>query len=280
MTRKKLLGASVLLGCVAVGGVITAASARATSGAKPFAVTSSLDGKKVLPRYSHWLAHPNVGPAQVAEVDYLIDGKRRWVEHGSPYNYAGDDEHGHLGYLFTSWLTPGQHRFTVVAVTAARKKASDTVIARVLSASAPPAALAGTWTRTMTNQDRQKCDPAFGAPDNCAPAGNWRMIIDKVGIWNEDPLRGGIVTAYSVSGNVLHGYAPIQMVPKKEDGSPGQIRAHGYTLDAGGGIDCNEAGPFTNYRWSTSGNELTLEALDRNCGQQRAIWEGTWTRVG
>jgi hypothetical protein len=28
------------------------------------------------------------------------------------FNYAGDDEKGHLGYLFTSWLTPGLHRFT------------------------------------------------------------------------------------------------------------------------------------------------------------------------
>jgi len=259
--------------------LVVSVGAVARPAAQPFKVTSTLDGKSVLPHRIRWLAVPRLPVEQIKQVDFLIDGKRRWVEHSSPYNYAGDDEHGHLGYLFTSWLAPGRHRFTVVAVTAAGKKASDTVIARVLPAPAPPPALAGTWTRTMTRQDQQKCDPTFGA-DNCAPPGHWRMIIDKVGIWNEDPLHGGIVTAYSVSGDVVHGYAPIQMVPKKENGSPGQIRAHGYTLDAGGGIDCNEAGPFTNYRWSTSGNELTLKALDRNCGQQRAIWEGTWTRVG
>jgi len=89
-------------------------AALATGGKQPLVVTSSLDGKKVLPQMTRWLAHPNVAPADVAEVSFRIDGKVRWVEHSSPYNYASDDEKGHLGYLFTTWLKPGLHRFTVV----------------------------------------------------------------------------------------------------------------------------------------------------------------------
>src|SRR5262245_52701809 len=97
MKRRVHIGALVLVGCVAAGGAIAAASAHATGGAKPLAVTSSLDGKKVLPQHSRWRAYPNVGPAQVAEVAFLIDGKRRWVEHRSPSSYVSDDERGHRG---------------------------------------------------------------------------------------------------------------------------------------------------------------------------------------
>src|SRR6188472_3834439 len=89
----------------------TAVSAAALGGGQRLAVTSSIDGKKVLPQTTRWLAHPNVAPADVAAVDFLIDGKLRWIEHNAPYNYGGDDGKGHLGYLFTGWLAPGKHRF-------------------------------------------------------------------------------------------------------------------------------------------------------------------------
>src|SRR5262249_54438634 len=84
----------------------TGAVASARSDPQRLAVTSSLDGKRVLPQMIRWIAHPNVAPANVAEVDYLIDGKLRWIELKAPYNYASDDYKGHLGYLFTSWLAP------------------------------------------------------------------------------------------------------------------------------------------------------------------------------
>jgi TolB protein len=249
-----------------------------TGVSRPLKVTSTIDRKTVLPHYLHWIATPNVKPSQIREVDFLIDGKLRWVEHYAPYNYASDDLHGHLGYLFTSWLKPGRHVFSARAVTLKGKKAADTVVARVMPAIAPPTGLAGTWTRTMTTAEQQKCDPKFGT-DNCPPPGVWKLIFDSVGVWELDPLHGGIVTAYSVNGSDLHAYAPIQMVPRKPNGDPGEITRFGQQFGVGGGIDCNEAGPFTNYTWSVSGDQLTLTSLDRNCGQQRAIWEGTWTRV-
>jgi hypothetical protein len=87
------------------------------------------------------------------------------------------------------------------------------------------------------------------------------------------------VQAYAVTGNVLHSYAPIQMAPRRMDGSPGHIARFGQRVDVGGGIDCNEAGPFGTYRWSVAGNELTLTSLREACGQRRAVYEGTWTRA-
>jgi hypothetical protein len=72
-------------------------------------------------------------------VDFLIDGRLRWVEHSAPYSYGSDGN-----FLVTSFLSTGSHRFTVKATTTAGKTASTTVIARVAAAPDPPRALAGT----------------------------------------------------------------------------------------------------------------------------------------
>jgi hypothetical protein len=254
-------------------------AALATGGKQPLAVKSSLDGKKVLPQMTRWLAHPNVAPADVAEVDFRIDGKLRWVEHRAPYNYASDDEKGHLGYLFTSWLTPGLHRFTVVVKTTRGKQASSVVSARVLAAPAPPADLMGTWTRELTTSDSAKADPKYGT-DNVPPAGKWRLVVDQIGVWELDPFGTGIVGAYTVNGSELRSYAPIQMVPRQASGDPGSIQRFGSQIDAGGGIDCDESGPFGTYHWSVANDQLTLSADRELCGQRRAVYEGIWTRVG
>ena len=86
--------------------IAAAFAAVAFGGTQSLAVTTSIDGKTVLPQQIRWIAHPNVASTSVSEVDYLIDGKLRWVEQYAPFNYGSDDEKGHLGYLYTSWLTP------------------------------------------------------------------------------------------------------------------------------------------------------------------------------
>jgi hypothetical protein len=269
------------LGVIALIVVAAAVSAAAATGrtSQRLAVTTSLDGKKVLPQMTRWVAHANVAPANIARVDFLIDGKLRWVEHLSPYNYGSDDEKGHLGYLFTSWLAPGTHRFTAVVRTTDGQKASDVVVARVLPASIPPTALAGTWTRELTPADVAKADPKYGT-DNVPPTGKWRLVIDRTGIWELDSLGTGIVQAYSIAGDLLRSYAPIQMLPRRANGDPGEITRFGSRVAVGGGIDCDESGPFGNYRWSVSGSQLTLSVAREPCGQRRAVYEGTWTRIG
>lgn len=267
MSRKPWLAVVAL-----IFAAFTVSSALAGADAAPFKVKSSLDGKNVLPQRLRWLAYPKLPSSQVARVDFLIDGKLRWIEHFAPYNYGSDDEHGHLGYLFTSWLAPGKHRFTARATTKTGQTSSDSVVARVLPAAAPPAELAGTWTRTVTNEDLKKVDPKFGSGP---PAGTWQLVFDRVGVWHLDPLGSGLVNAYDVKGNVIHVYAPIQMAPFS-DGKGGVTRFGHHGI---GGIDCREDGPFGSYTWSVSGTQLTLVAASEGCGQRRAIWEGTWTRV-
>jgi hypothetical protein len=239
MTRfQRALLAGLALATVAA----TVVAAGAFGAGQPLAIKSSIDGVKVLPQQSRWLARPNVAPAEVAEVDFLIDGRLRWVEHSAPYVYAGDDGQGRRGYLFTSWLTPGKHRFATRVKTTSGRTATDTVSARVVAAPAPPSSLAGTWTRTLTTKDAAKSDPKYGA-DFIPPTGVWRLVIDRIGIWELDPVGSGIVQAYSVTGAVLRAYAPIMMVPKRASGDPGSIRRFGHRIDAGGGVDCDASGP-------------------------------------
>jgi hypothetical protein len=258
---------SALLALAAVG-ILSSSTALAGGSIK---VTSTLDGKKVLPQRTHWLARPRIAAAKVEGVDFLIDGKLRWIEHTAPYNYGGDDNGKHLGFLITTFLAPGRHRFSVRVVTSSGQKATDTVVARVLAVPAPPAELAGTWKRTVTPADLRKSGQ--GPP----PAGKWTLVFDRVGAWHLDPLGSGLVNEYDVSGSVIHVYAPIQMAPCSDNGPCGVTRFGHHGI---GGTDCREDGPFGSYTWSVTGQQLTLTAKNEPCGNRRAIWEGTWTRVG
>src|SRR2546422_85039 len=130
--------------------VIAISSAAAGGERQPFKVTSTLDGKRVLPLRMHWLAYPKPPASKISRVEFLIDGKVRWIEHQAPYNYGSDDFHGHLGFLITTWLKVGRHTFSTRAVDSSGRTATDTVTARVLPAPAPPTALAGAWNRTVT----------------------------------------------------------------------------------------------------------------------------------
>jgi hypothetical protein len=141
---------------------IMVSSAAAGGGNQPFTVTSTLDGKRVLPLRTHWLAYPKLPASKVSRVEFLIDGKVRWIERHAPYNYASDDNGRNLGYLITTWLAPGRHRFAVRAIDKGGRQATDIVVARVLPAPEPPAALKGMWTRVVTNADLKKSDPRFG----------------------------------------------------------------------------------------------------------------------
>jgi hypothetical protein len=136
--RSRVLALALLTGVVAVS------SALAGRNDSSFTVTSSLDGKTVLPVRSHWIAYPKLDSAQgqVAEVDYLIDGYHAWTAHSAPW-YYGDKGN----WLVPSDLKPGLHAFTVRALTADNQVAIDKFQARVVAPPQPPAKFAGRWTR-------------------------------------------------------------------------------------------------------------------------------------
>ena len=263
--RHLVLALAVLAAAVGVS------SASATGGAAPIRVTSSLDGKKVLPLRTRWLAQANISASKIKEVDFLIDGKLRWIERYSPYNYGSDDLHGHFGFLITTWLTPGLHRFTARVIPYTGRAAAHTVAARVLPAPTPPAALAGTWTRNVTPEDVKKATSGEGPP-----SGVWKLVFDRVGAWVLDPMGSGVVEQYEATAVGIQAFAPIQMAPFS-DGQGGVSRFGHHGI---GGTVCNYDGPPGSWTWSVSGDQLTLTSVKDLCGDRRAIWEGTWTRVG
>lgn len=261
---------------VLIVAAVAASAAFAVSG-KSSAVSSSLDGKTVLPQRTRWLVHPGSGASSVRKVDYLVDGKLRWVEDNAPYYFGGDDNGADPGYFVTTWLNPGRHVFTSRVVGEHGKVATDVVTARVQPTPRPPAALAGTWTRIVTKRDQAKASAAFGAASgNLPPTGVWRLVFDRTGAWELDPLKSGLVTEYGVAGHLVHAYAPISMAPCSDTGPCGVKRFGHHHI---GGVDCTAAGPFGTYRWSVSHSQLTLAAIHEPCGQRRVIWEGTWKRV-
>jgi DNA-binding SARP family transcriptional activator len=285
-TRARMLAGAVVLAAVAASATVGVELGTGGSSARPTTsslagktATSSLDGKTVLPQRTRWVVHPDVPDSAVREVDYIIDGKLRWVERIPPYYFGGDDNGANAGYLITTWLSAGEHVFTSQVVSAGGVLATDIVTARVLPAPQPPAALAGRWTRTVTKQDQAKSNLTFGAGvGNVPPAGVWRLVFDRTGVWELDPVKTGLVTEYAVVADVLFAYAPITMAPCSDPGPCG-VKRFGHLHLGGGGVDCTAAGPFGSYRWSVAGARLTLTAIHEPCGQRRAVWEGTWTRV-
>jgi len=97
-----------VLASLAFLGALVLLSPVAADPGKPFTVVSTLDGRTVLPHRIRWHGLPTLAPANVKEVDFLIDGNVDWIEQHAPYSYSDD-----AGYLVTSWLSPGRHRFTV-----------------------------------------------------------------------------------------------------------------------------------------------------------------------
>jgi hypothetical protein len=231
---------------------IAASSALAGSDAKSFTVTSSLDGKTVLPLRIRWIAQPNIPVEQVKEVDYLIDGHRAWVEHHAPY-YYGSNEGNYGNSLVTSFLKPGQHSFTVQALTTSGQKATDTVKARVLAAPPPPAKLAGAWTRIVTPDDLKK-GPAG------PPAGPWTITITSIG-WATGP-GDDFDVRYLPNGNVVMG-PEIDTLTRHSGAFCGVDPLHTWTVAL-----------------SADDKSMQLNPLGTDtCGDRLAILQGTWTRA-
>jgi hypothetical protein len=242
-------------------------------------VTSTLKGRSVLPHRIRWFAHPTPG-VRIKEVDFLIDGKLAWIERQAPYAYS--ESYGpHVGYLVTSWLAPGRHRFAVRAIALDGRKASTVVTARVRARPALPAGLAGTWQRTIADTSAA---PPTGTADNptdtYTPPGTYTMVIDKRQIQmrfpgtfhrpaSEATGEGWILDSdYIIASQFLRATGPVAFEP--------------FHAQAEGGTWCWQDGPSGDYEWTITGNTLTLTPRGGAdpCGIRGFIWSGQWTRTG
>jgi hypothetical protein len=228
---------------VAFAGAAAAAgigSAFAASGSSTLTVSSTLSDKPTLPHRIHWLATPSLPPSKIREVDFLIDGRRAWVEHHAPYSYGYDGN-----YLVTSWMRPGRHTFTVVALALDGRRATTSSRARTSAPPPPPAALSGSWHQA---------------------SGTWTLTINAVG-WR---LRD---TPHGQGALVDVGYL-----------SPGLLEARGGIATRNqdpleNNLWCDEPFQPVRYRWHVAAERLSLTlAGPRRCDGQSRVWGGVWTR--
>jgi len=232
-----------------VFGISISSAAAGVSGGGP-KVTSSLDGKSVLPHKIRWVAHPGLRSSRVAKVQFLIDGKVRWIEKNAPYVY-GDDG----GKLVTSWLSPGKHSFTVRVVPRRGPAASHTTKARVLPSPAPPADLgATTWKRTLSKPG-----------SDGSPKGTWTIRVTDAGWKIDDPMGGTNFTdAAYLSGNVVELGDGIWTRPR--------------SFHEGNGW-CQDTNRPVRYQWAAAGDTLTLTLSGNGgCGDESDVLAGTWKR--
>jgi hypothetical protein len=224
------------------------------------AVMSTLDGLTTLPYRISWVAQPTVPEDKISEVDFLIDGQLTFIEEHAPYTFGRDG-----GDLVTSFLTPGEHSFTVHVVAVDGRNAESTVKAMVAAPLNPPDELADTsWTREMTESDRQKATSS-----EPPPSGEWGLTMNSVGWMVHDPDRGGLLfdVEYQSEGKIEL-RAAIEKPP--------------YPNPQGGAF-CEEPDPAIawTYTISDGGKTLTLHPVSQDpCGDRIAILEGTWTREG
>ena len=209
-----------------------------------FPLSSTLEGENVLPHRIRWLGRPALPAGAVAEVAFLIDGRVRWVEHNPPYTYGYDGN-----YLVTSWLTPGAHRFTVLATAKDGRRATTSTVARVPAAKAPPRQLAGGWIRIVPS------GPARGT---------WRLEVNRVGWRFRGPGVGAFVDVAHLSAGLLEARGGIHTRNRSEQE---------------GNSWCNEPFQAVRYRWSVEGDMLALRRTGENrCDGQHEVWAGEWSR--
>lgn len=268
MLRQATTLTAFVLGCAGMTFLLGVSSASAEQSAKPFTIRSSFDGKTVLPQRIRWIAYPSTG-VLFPGVEFLIDGKVVVSNRLPPYAFGDDgrDEATgsvNTGYLVTSWLSPGRHKFTVRArgLGPNRKTvATKTVVARVRSAPARPAQLLGTWRRdlaTAVPPDRNMLYRKVTAPPGIYTIAVGRRFIRISG---PDPRK-------HIKLDYLAGARTIT------------IRGPVWTGDPNEGGWCEPWGPETIYSWSVSNGTLTLAPAGEPdaCKQRGMIVTGDWAR--
>lgn len=273
--KKAILGLIVTTVALAVDATTGVASGNS------FKVTSTLDGKRALPHRILWIARTTLPSDQIIQVDFLIDGKVRWVEHQAPYVYGGDSG-AHRAYLVTSFLSPGKHKFAIRAIGSNGSSATDNFVSRVPPSPAVPDALAGTWKRTIDTSAAPKGGSPGNPTDTGTPSGTYRIAFDPQWIHDTfpcdtspcrfNPQTGG-------GGEVVSDWTPAASTFTVR--GPVTFRIF-HDTDRLGGPWCYEDGPGATYTWSVSGDTLKLAPVGGHdaCGIRGFIWTGTWTRTG
>jgi hypothetical protein len=223
-------------------------------------VISSITDRAVLSDPVRWTAQPVGMPSGdgVARVEFLIDGRLVWTEHGAPYFFNDDYNH-----LYPWVLGTGQHHLAIRLVTVYGRSASTT--AQVTVRSGPAATLHGNYVRRVTATDVQRTQALRNEPaDQTPPAGTWRLHVAADGVFFfDDPQGGGGSEAFAaLPHGTLTMEGPVNWLePTRRQGSFCGVEPSGA------------------YRWALHGTTLTLAVRRDRCADRNSIFTGTWTRA-
>jgi hypothetical protein len=224
-------------------------------------VLSSITSGAVLSSALIWTAVPvGIAPSHVASLEFLIDGRVRWIERRPPYVFDGDGAE-----LFPWLLGPGPHSLAVRVVSAAGTSASMSADITVAPQPPVPGDLVGSFTRTVTNRDVRRTARLRHKPaDQPLPTGVWRLQIAATGVIGYDNPRGGAgneAFVAAVNGTLaLEGPASWLLPPARR-----------------GGFCAVE--PIGSYTWITRGRTLVLTARRDRCADRNSMFTGAWRRM-
>jgi hypothetical protein len=253
-----LVSLVVVTGC---GSSATGGSEQATSTPTiaAFSVASSILNGATLSEPIAWTA---TATAMLSRVDFLVDGAVKWTEYKTPYFFNDD------GNLLHPWLLgAGPHLLTTRGVATSGAQASSSAHVTVTAGPQVPAALAGTFARSVTAADyartagyRTQTDINIGQ----APDGVWTAHFQPKGlILFDDPKGSGGTEALSATpGGTLTMGGPVNwLVHKDRQGNFCQKEAPGQ------------------YHWSVAGRTLTITGDEKKCADRDSVFIGNWTQT-
>jgi hypothetical protein len=250
--------ASTVRSTIAASKAPSTPSSTGAGSAGTLAVTSSIADGSHLAEPVAWTAEPTGG--KVDHVDFVIDGTVRWTESKAPYVFNDD---GNL--LHPYLLGKGPHDLTVDAVTVRGAHVGSTSHVTVTMGPQVAAPLAGTFTRSVVAADVARTQDYRHYAPSTLPTGAWEAVFEPKGVIAfYDPTGSGIDEALRALGDgTLHIDGVVNWPESK--GRQGEM--------------CIAEKPGL-FRWSISGNALTITGDPRTCADRDSVLVGKWTRKG
>ena len=252
---------TVLIGLATVAAGCGSAANAGTSEPPGLHVLSSITDGAVLSDPVAWTAQP-VGVANsdpVDRVEFSIDGRVRWTEDKTPYFFNDDYNH-----LYPWVLGEGPHHLAVRIITVAGRSASTSAQVTV-SGQQQPAALTGTYARTVTPADIRRTQPFRDEPPGqVLPVGGWRLRIAPDGVFFvDDPQGGGGSEAFTaLADGTMTMEGPVNWLePPDSQGSFCGVEPTGA------------------YRWTITAHTLVLTVRSDRCADRNSMFTGTWRRA-
>jgi hypothetical protein len=128
-----------------------------------------------------------------------------------------------------------------------------------------PAALSGTFTRSVVAADVARTQDYRHYARSTLPTGAWEAVFESKGVIGfYDPTGSGLDEAFRALGDgTLHVDGVVQWRQNNE-------RQGNFCIAERPGL----------FHWSISGNTLTIAGDPRTCADRDSVLVGTWTRKG